>query len=87
MKLVLLEKVSMEADFENCGEIVSLSDIEFVTRTHTRAPYSSPGLMVVHFELVRPEKMSMTLENLVKMMSPTYFEIVALFHKDFQNLF
>jgi len=60
----------MEVDFENCGEIVSLSDIEFVAQTHT----TSPGLMVIHFESVRLEKMSMTLEILVKMMSPTCFE-------------
>ena len=55
----------MEVDFENGGKIVSLSDIEFITQTHARAPYSSPGLVVVHFKLVRLEKMSMTLENLV----------------------
>ena len=42
-----LEKVSMEVDFRNCGEIVSLSDIEFVAQTHARAPYSSPRLMIV----------------------------------------
>jgi len=37
--------------------------------------------MVVHFESVRLEKMSMTVENLVEMMNPTYFEIVAQFHE------
>ena len=31
--------------------------------------------------------MSRTLENLVEMMSPTYFEIVALFHKRLPNAF
>ena len=72
--MVLLEKLSMKVDCENCGEIVSLSDIEFVTQTHARAPYSSSGLMVVHFESGGLEKMSMTLENLVIMMSPTCFE-------------
>ena len=51
----------MKVDFENCAEIVSLSDIEFVARTHARAPYLSSGLMVAHFESMRPEKMSMTL--------------------------
>ena len=51
-----------------------LSDIEFVALTHARAPYSSPRLMVVHFESVGLEKMSMTLEILVEMMSPTCFE-------------
>jgi len=45
--------------------------------THARVPYSISGLMVVHFELVRLEKMSITLENLVEIMSPTCFEIVA----------
>ena len=71
----------MEVGFENCGKIVSPSD---VARTHARVPYSSPVLMVVHFELVRLEKMSRTLENLVEMMSPTCFEF---FHKNFQTLF
>ena len=69
----------MEVDFGNCGEIVSPSD--FATQTHARVPYSSSGLMVAHFGSVRLEKMSRTLENFLKMMSPTYFEIVALFHK------
>ena len=64
----------MEVDFENCDEIMSLSDIQFVARTHARAPYSSPGLMDIHFESVALEKMSMTLENLVEMMNPTCFE-------------
>ena len=72
--------MSIKVDFGNCGEIVSLLDIEFIAQTHARAPYSSPGLMIVHFELVRLEKMSMTLENLFEMMSPTYFEFVAPFH-------
>ena len=71
----------MEVDFENCGEIVSPSDFAIATRTHARVPYSSPVLMVVHFESVRLKKMSRTLENLAEMMSPTYFEIVAIFHK------
>ena len=69
LQSVLLEKVSMEVDFENCCEIVSLSDIEFVAQTHTRAPHLSPGLMVVHFESVGLKKLSMTLDNLVEMMS------------------
>ena len=43
--------------------------------------------MVVHFELVRLEKMSMTLENLVEMMSPTYFEFVMPFHNRLPNAF
>ena len=77
----------MEVDFGNYGKIVSLLDIEFVVQTHTRAPYSSSGLMVVHFELVRLEKMSMTLENLVEMMSPTYFEFIAPFHNRLLNAF
>ena len=79
--------MSIKVDFGNCGEIVSLSDIEFVTQTHVRAPYSSLGLMVVHFELVRLEKMSMTLENLVEMMSPTYFEFIVPFHNRLPNAF
>ena len=82
--MVLLEKVSKEVDFENCDEIVSPSDF---ARTHARVPYSSPVLMVVHFELVRLEKMSRTLENLDEMMSPIYFEIGTIFTKDFQTLF
>jgi len=77
----------MEVDFRNCGEIVSQSDIEFVAQTHARAPYSNPGLMVVHFELARPENMSMTIENLVEMMSPVYFEFVASFHNRLPNAF
>jgi len=50
----------MEVDFGNCGEIVSPSD---VPRTHARVTYSSPILIVVHFELVRLEKMSRTPKN------------------------
>ena len=70
----------MEVDFRNYGRIVSPSDVVIAARTHARVPYSSPVLMVVHFELVRLEKMSMTLENLVVMMSPTYFKFVAVNH-------
>ena len=66
---------------------MSLSDIEFVAQTHARAPYSCSGLMVVHFELERLETMSMTLENLVEMMSPTYFEFIAPFHNRLPNAF
>ena len=69
----------MKVDYENCGEIVSLSDW-----THARAPYSSPVLMVVHFELVRLKKISRTLKNLVERMSPTCF---AFFHKRLPNAF
>jgi len=71
----------MEVDFRNCGEIVSPSDF---ARTHARVPYSSPVLMVVHFELVRLEKMSRTLKILVEMMSPTCF---AFCHKRLPNAF
>jgi len=42
-------------------------------------------LMVVHFESVRLEKMSRTLENLAEIMSLIYFEIVAIFHKRLPN--
>jgi len=49
LQLVLLENVSMKVDFENCGEIVSLLDIEFVAQTHARAPYSSPRLIAIIF--------------------------------------
>jgi len=71
----------MEFGFKNCSAIVSLSDIEFVAQTDARVSYSISGLIVVHFESVRLKKMSMTLENLVKMMSPICFEIVSLFHE------
>ena len=47
---------------------------ENIARTHTRVPYSISGLMVVRFGSVILEKMSMTLDNLVEMMSPTCFE-------------
>ena len=70
----------MEVSFGNCGEIVSPL---VAARTHARAPYSSPVLMVVNFESVRLEKMR-TLENLVEMMSPTCF---AFFHKRLPNAF
>ena len=66
---------------------MSPSDFAIAARTHARVPYSSPVLMVVYFESVRQKKMSRTLENLVEMMSLTYFEVVALFTKDFQTLF
>ena len=55
--MVLLEKVSMEVDFENCGEIVSPSDFVIAARSHARVLYSSPVLMVIHFESVRLENM------------------------------
>ena len=87
MQLVLLEKVSMEVSFKNYGEVMSPSYFAIVAQTHARAPCSSPGLMVVHFKLVRLEKMSMTLENLVEMMSPIYFEFVAPFHNRLPNAF
>ena len=74
----------MEVNFRNCGEIVSLSDF---ARIHARVPYSSPVLMIIHFELMRLEKMSRTLKNFVEMMSATYFKIVALFHKKLPNPF
>ena len=74
----------MKVDFGNCGEIVSPSDVVIAAQTHARVPYSSPVLMVVHFELVRLEKMSRTLENLVEMMSPTCF---VFFHKRLPNAF
>ena len=73
--------MSMEVDFRNYGEFVSPSDFDL---THARVPYSTPVLMVVHFESVRLEKMSRTLENLVEMMSPTCF---AFFHKRLPNDF
>ena len=47
---------------------------ENIARTHARVSYSILRLMIVHFESVRLKKMSMTLDNLVKMMSPTCFE-------------
>ena len=53
----------MEVDFENCGEIVSPSDFAVAARTDATVPYSSPVLKFVHFELVRLEKMSETLEK------------------------
>ena len=71
----------------DCGEIVSPSDFAIAAWTHTRVPYSSSVLMVVHFESVRLKKMSRTLKNFVDMMSPTYFEIIALFHKRLPNAF
>ena len=48
LQLVLLGKVSMEVDFENCGKIVSPSDFVIAARTHVRVLYSNPVLMVVH---------------------------------------
>ena len=77
----------MEVDFGNCSEIVSPSDFAIAAQTHARVPYSSSVLMVVHFKSVRLKKMSRTLEILVEMMSPTYFEIVVLFHKRLPNVF
>ena len=72
---LVLEKMSMEVDFRNCDEFVSPSDFDW---TDARVPYSSPVLMVVHFKLVRLEKMSRTLEILVEIMSPICF---AFYHK------
>ena len=64
-----------------------LSDFEFVAHTHARVPYSILRLMVVHFESVRLKKMSRTLENLVEMISPTYFEFIVPFHYRLPNAF
>ena len=47
---------------------------ENVAQTHARVSYSIPGLMVVHIESVILKKMSMTLDNVVEMISPTCFE-------------
>jgi len=77
----------MEVDFENCGKIVSPSDVAIAARTHARVAHSSPVLMIVHFKSVRLKTMSWTLENLVDMMSLTNFEIAALFHKRLPNAF
>jgi len=77
----------MKVGFEKYDEVVSPSDLAIVTQTHARVSYSFSRWMVVHFASVRLEKMSMTLEILVEMMSPTYFEIVALFHKRLPNSF
>ena len=63
---------------------MNASDFAIADRSHARVPYSSPVLKFVHFELVRLEKMSMTLENLVERMSPTCF---AFFHKRLPNAF
>ena len=63
---------------------MSPSNFAIAARTHARVPYSSPILMIVHFKSVRLEKMSRTLENLVKMMSPTCF---AFCHKRLSNAF
>ena len=65
--------MSMEVDFGNCGEFVSPSDFDWTL-----------VLMVVHFESVRLEKKSRTLENLVEMISPTCF---AFLHKRLPNVF
>ena len=77
----------MKVDFKNCGELESPSDFAVAAQTRARVPYSSPVLMIVHFEYVRLEKKSRILENLVEMMSQTYFEIVKLFHKRLPNAF
>ena len=37
--------------------------------------------------MVRLKKISRTVENLVEMMSPTYFEIITIFHKRLPNSF
>ena len=79
-----LEKMSMEVDFGNCGEFVSPSDFAVAARTHARVPYSSPVLRFVHFEVMRLEKMSMTIENLVERMSPICF---VFYHIRLSNAF
>ena len=64
---------------------MSPSDFAIAALTHARVPYSVSVLIVVHFESVRQEKMSRTLENLAEMMNPTYFEIVVIFQKRLPN--
>ena len=55
-------------------KMVSPTCFKNVARTYARVPYSILELMIVHFKSVRLEKISMTLDNLVEMMSLTCFE-------------
>jgi len=53
---------------------VNHKDVEIVTRTHARVPYSFSRLMVLHFEEVG---LSMNLKNFVNMRKAACLEIVA----------
>ena len=59
--------------FGNYGEIVSPLDL-IVVRTHARIPYSFPRQMVVHYKEV---ELSKTLENIVELERPTFYDVVA----------
>ena len=71
----------MEVSFENYGEVMSPSNFVCAAQTRARVPYSSPILMIVHFESVRLEKISWTLENVDEIMSPTYLKSLHFFTK------
>ena len=71
MQLDVLEKKYVKLGTE---KMVSPTCFENIAQTHARVSYSISGLIVVHFRLVRLKKMSMSLDNLVEMMSPTCFK-------------
>ena len=53
---------------------VSPTCFKIVARTHTRVPCLFPGQRVIHYEKV---ELSKTLENIVKLERPSFFEVVA----------
>ena len=73
-------------------KMVSLTYFENIARTHARVSYSISGLMVIHFEKVRLQKMNMTLKILVEMMSPTCYcsvswkTFILLSNSDFSSI-
>ena len=77
MQSILLEKGSKEVGFEICGEIMSTSDFDIVTRTHACLSYSFSGQIYLQLGVLEKKYMKFGSEKIVSL---TCFEIVAWPH-------
>ena len=62
----------MKVSFENCGEVVSLSDFAIVVRIHTRFPDSFSGWIFLQLDVLEKKYVKLSTG---KMVSPTCFEM------------